>query len=105
MKLRTIGLISTLALGLLAGPLPVGAQQRGKTARIGYLHFRAGPIATDEAFLQALRDLGWVEGKNIAIEYRWAAGKRKRFPVLAEELGQLKVDLIVTATRRFAQEA
>ncbi len=74
-------------------------------ARIGYLHFRAGPIATDEAFRQALRDLGWVEGKNIAIEYRWAAGKKDRYPVLAEELVQLKVDLIVTATRRVAQEA
>jgi len=83
----------------------IGAQQRRKMARIGYLHFRAGPIATDKAFLQALRDLGWVEGKNIAIEYRWAAGKRDRFPVMAEELVRLKVGLIVTATRRAALEA
>jgi len=104
-KIRSIVLIGTLALGLLAASLSADAQQRGKMPRIGYLHFRAGPIATDEAFLQALRDLGWVEGKNIAIEYRWAAGKRKRFPVLAEELVQLKVDLIVTATRRAALEA
>ncbi len=105
MRLRTIGLISTLVLGLLAAPLHAEAQQRAKMARIGYLHFRAGPIATDEAFRQALRDLGWVEGKNIAIEYRWAAGKKDRYPVLAEELVQLKVDLIVTATRRAALEA
>ncbi len=76
MRLRTIGLISTLALGLLAGPLPAEAQQAGKMPRIGYLHFRAGPIATDEAFLQGLRDLGWIEGQNIAIEYRWAAVRR-----------------------------
>ncbi|MFQ5539596.1 MAG: ABC transporter substrate-binding protein, partial [Candidatus Binatia bacterium] len=98
MRLRTIRLISTLALGLLAGPLPTKAQQVGKMPRIGYLHFRAGPIATDEAFRQALRDLGWIEGQNIAIEYRWAAGKRDHYPALAEELVRLKVDLIVTAT-------
>ncbi len=105
MKIRSIVLIGTRALGLLAASLSADAQQRGKMPRIGYLHFRAGPIATDEAFLQALRDLGWVEGKNIAIEYRWAAGKKDRYPVLAEELVQLKVDLIVTATRRVALEA
>ncbi len=105
MRLRTIGLISTLALALLAGPLPANAQQAGKMARIGYLHFRAGPITTDEAFRQALSDLGWVEGKNIASEYRWAAGRRDRFPALAEDLVRLKVDLIVTATRRAAQSA
>ena len=73
--------------------------------RIGYLHFRAGPSANDEAFRQALRDLGWVEGKNIAIEYRWAAGKRDRYPIMAEELVRLKVDLIVTATNGPAQAA
>ncbi len=92
-------------LGLLAGPLPTEAQQKGKVPRIGYLHFRAGPIATDEAFRQALRDLGWIEGQNIAIEYRWAAGKRKRFPALAEELVRLKVDLIVAATNGPTQAA
>ncbi len=59
----------------------------------------------DEAFRQALRDLGWIEGKNIAIEYRWAAGKRDLIPALAEELVRLKVDIIVTATRRVAQAA
>ncbi len=100
MRLRTIGHISTLALGLLAGPVPAEAQQAGKMPRIGYLHFRAGPIATDDAFRQALRDRGWIEGQNIAIEYRWAAGKRDRYPVMAEELVRLKVDLIVAATAR-----
>ncbi len=105
MKLRTIGLISTLALGLLATPLLAEAQKAGKVYRIGYLHFRAGPTATDEAFLQGLRDLGWIEGQNIAIEYRWAAGKRDRYPALAEELVRLKVDLIVTAIRAPTQAA
>ncbi len=94
----TIGLIVTLVLGLLAGPLPTEAQKAGKMPRIGYLHFRAGPVAIDEAFLQGLRDLGWTEGQNFAIEYRWAAGKRDRYPVMAEELVRLKVDLIVAST-------
>jgi putative ABC transport system substrate-binding protein len=66
--------------------------------RIGYLSFRASPNVADEAFRQALRDLGWNEGKNIAIEYRWGTGKVDRYPALAEELVSLKVDLIVTAT-------
>ncbi len=72
------------------------AQEAGKVYRIGYLHFRAGPNAIDESFVQGLRNLGWIEGKNIRIEYRWAAGKRSRYPVLAEELVRLKVDVIVT---------
>ncbi len=90
--------ISVLATVILAIVHLVEAQQAGKMPRIGYLHFRAGPIATDEAFRQALRDLGWIEGQNIAIEYRWAAGKRDRYPVMAKELVRLKVDLIVAAT-------
>ena len=83
----------------------VEAQQAGKMVRIGYLHFRAGPIATDDTFREALRDLGWVEGKNIAIEYRWIGKKRDRIPAMAEELVRLKVDLIVTATRSMALAA
>ncbi len=105
MKLRTIGVIGILVPGLLAAPLPAEAQQAGKMPRIGYLSHRAGPRASDEAFLQALRDLGWIKGKNIAIEYRWTARKRDRYPVMAEELVRLKVDLIVTATRRVTQAA
>ncbi len=105
MKLRTIGLISTLALGLLAGPLPAKAQQVGKMPRIGYLGPRAGPYKADKAFRQALRDLGWIEGQNIAIEYRWAARKWDRLPALAEELVRLKVDIIVVTYSRVAQAA
>jgi putative tryptophan/tyrosine transport system substrate-binding protein len=74
------------------------AQQSVKMRRIGYLSFRASPNVADEAFRQSLQDLGWIEGKNIAIEYRWGAGKPDRYPALAEELVSLKVDLIVTAT-------
>ena len=47
---------------------------------IGYLDYGAGPIDRDEAFFQALRDLGWIEGQNIAIEYRWAAGRMDQLP-------------------------
>jgi len=106
MKLRTIGLISTLALGLLAGPLPAEAQQAGKMPRIGFLSFRASPSGSDKAFRQALRDLGWIEGQNITIEYRWrAAGKPGHYHAKAEELVRLNVDLIVTTGRAATQAA
>ena len=75
MWLRTIGLMVTLVLGLLAVPLLADAQQAEKMYRIGFLSQHAGPSAGYEAFLQGLHDLGWIEGKNITIEYRWAAGE------------------------------
>jgi putative ABC transport system substrate-binding protein len=78
--------------------LSAQAQQTGKVPRIGYLSFRASPSEADEAFRQALRNLGWIDGKTIAVEYRWGAGQRDRYRALAEELVSLKVDLIVTAT-------
>ena len=99
MKLRTIGLISSLALGLLAGPLPAEAQQAGKVYRIGYLSVR-GPDREKRrlaAFHQGLRELGYIEGQNLVIEYRYAKGKIKRYPDLAAELVRLKVDVIVTS--------
>jgi putative ABC transport system substrate-binding protein len=110
MMIRTIGLTVTLAAGLLAGLLPVEAQQAGEIHRIGYLSVR-GPEREKgylPAFQQGLRDLGYFEGKNIAIEYRWAAGKRERLPALAAELLGHKVELIVTgggAAARAAQGA
>jgi ABC-type uncharacterized transport system substrate-binding protein len=89
--------IGTLAGGLLAAPLAAEAQQADKMARIGYLAFNlaAGDPRIREAFLQGLRDLGYVEGRNLLIEYRDAAGKTERFPALAAELVALKVDVIV----------
>jgi putative ABC transport system substrate-binding protein len=81
---------------ILAAPLAVEAQQTGKAPRIGYL---AGNLASGpqfpEAFRQGLRDLGYVEGRNVVIEYRDAEGKPERFPALAAELVALKVDVIV----------
>jgi putative tryptophan/tyrosine transport system substrate-binding protein len=79
---------------LLAAPL--AAQQAAKIARIGFLatNLATGPH-TREAFLQGLRDLGYVEGRNVVIEYRDAEGKFERLPALAAELVALKVDVIV----------
>ncbi len=73
MKLRAIGLISAVALGLLAGPLPAEAQQPGKVYRIGYLGTGSSPLTTSPAYMlfrQGLRELGYIEGQNLVIEYR-----------------------------------
>ncbi len=96
MRLRTIALISTLVLGLLAAPLPAKAQQAGKVYRIGYLApVSASPFyPRTKAFREGLRELGYVEGQNIVIEYRAAEGKRNRFPELAAELVRLNLDVI-----------
>ena len=86
-----------LAFVLFASPLLAEAQQPpGKTARIGYLSFRSGPSHFEEAFRQGLRELGYVEGQNITIEYRWADFKPDRVSTLAAELVRLKVDVIVS---------
>ncbi len=95
MRLRTIGLISTLVLGLLAGPLPAEAQKAKKIHRIGYLE--VSRLRGFEVFRQGLRDLGYVEGRNITIEHRSAEGKKDRLPELAAELVRQKVDVIMTA--------
>ncbi len=100
MRLRTIGLISTLALGLLVGPLPAEAQQTGKVYRVGFLDYRLRSTTTDPRFIalrQGLRELGYVEGQNLVIEYRSAKGKDERLPEVAAELVNLKVDVIVTS--------
>jgi putative ABC transport system substrate-binding protein len=70
------------------------AQQRKNAPRMGLLALLAAPSPLEEAFLQGLRDLGYHEGRNLNIEYRWAAGKTERLSAFAEELVRLKVDLI-----------
>jgi len=88
--------IGTLAGGLLAAPPAAEAQQAAKVARIGFLALNlAASPHLPEAFRQGLRDLGYVEGRNVVIEYRSAEGKRERLPALAAELVALKVDVIV----------
>ncbi len=91
--------LATVTGGPLAAPLAAEAQQAGKVHRIGYL---SGSSATAqshfiEAFRQGLRELGWVEGQNIVIDYRFAEGRFDRLPDLAAELVRLKVDIIVGA--------
>jgi putative tryptophan/tyrosine transport system substrate-binding protein len=93
--------ITGLALGamLLVLSVPAQAQQAEKIPRIGILEYR-GPSDREqvwEAFRQSLRELGYVEGKNIAIESRFAEGKEDRLRELAAELVRLKVDIIVAA--------
>jgi putative ABC transport system substrate-binding protein len=73
------------------------AQREQKLRRIGYLSLRAGPGPLDDEFLAALRDLGYVDGRNLAIEYRWAADNEERLPTLAAELVQADVEMIVTS--------
>ena len=100
----------TLCAMLFTLCLSAEAQQPTKIPRIGYLTgvSPATNSARHEAFRQGLRELGYVEGKNIVIEYRSAEGKFDRLPALAAELVRLKVDIIVTgggATTRAAKEA
>jgi putative ABC transport system substrate-binding protein len=96
-RLRLAFTISLL-LGALFSPIAAEAQQAAKVARIGILtaNLAAAPHLT-EAFLQGLRDLGYVEGRNVVIEFRSAEGKLDRFPALAAELVTLRVDVIVAA--------
>jgi putative ABC transport system substrate-binding protein len=83
--------------GFIAMPAVARAQQAGKAHRIGFLSLQSGLTSTTEAFRQGLRELGYVEGRNLIIEYRWAARKEERLPGLAAELVRLKVEVIVTA--------
>jgi len=86
-----------LTLGTLAAPLSGEAQQAAKVWRVGYLGNTSGPQEITEAFRQGLRDLGYVEGQTILIEWRFAEDKPDRFPQLAAELVRLKVDVVVAA--------
>ena len=92
-------LIVALGAGALAAPLGSLAQQKGKVWRIGFLGAAtaSGSARRVGALRAGLRDLGYVEGKNIVIEFRWAEGNYERLPQLAAELVRLKVDVLVTA--------
>ena len=88
-----------LLTGFLFTVFSAGAQQPTKVPRIGYLSARdrVSDSARSEAVRLGLRELGYIEGQNIAVEYRYAEGKRERFPALAAEMVRLKVDIIVAA--------
>jgi len=91
--------VVTLCAMLFTFSFPVWAQQSPKVPRIGYLSGSFASTSPDrrEAFRQGLRELGYVEGTNIVVDYRYADGKFDRLPGLAAELVRLKVDIIVTA--------
>src|SRR6266567_5908 len=91
--------ITLLAGSAIAWPLAARAQPAGKLPTIGFL----GPSTPSAdgprmaAFVQRLRELGWTEGRTVAIEYRWAEGRIERYAEIAAEFVRLKVDVIVTA--------
>src|SRR5689334_440761 len=98
MRLARLVVLVTLTSALLAAPFTVGAQPAGKVPLIGVVA-PAGVHDPDiEAFRRGLRELGYVEGQNLLVEYRAADGIRERFPDLFDEMLRLKVDVIVTGT-------
>src|SRR2546425_3110990 len=96
--MRLIGLAVVLALGLVIAPLAVEAQLAARLPTIGFLGASTPSAMRDmvAAFVGRLHELGWMEGRNIAIEYRWAEGRTERFAEISSEFVRLKVDVIVT---------
>ncbi len=92
-------LLFMLAMTILGAPLAAEAQPAKKVARIGVLRSGSPSSAasSDDSFRQGLRELGYIEGQNLVMEYRFAEGKRDRLPGLAAELVRLKVDMLVVA--------
>ena len=90
--------IGALATGLVTAPPTLRAQESGKVWRIGFLGGASASSTTPrvEALRRGLRELGYVEGRNLTIEFRWAEGNAARLPALAAELAKLKVDVIVS---------
>jgi putative ABC transport system substrate-binding protein len=103
--MRLIGLAVIYTIGLLAAPLAAEAQQAGKVYRIGVLHPGTSQTSSTEAFRQGLRELGYVEGQTLTIEWRWAAGKPERYFDLATDLVRSGVDVIVAAHTQTALAA
>ena len=87
------------ALVLLAAPLAAEGQPAKKVPVIGYLIERAGPTAFDEGFRLGLRELGYSEGRNIVVEYRWADGKAERLPALLK--GAKPADMPIEQPTKF----
>jgi len=99
MRLARLTVLAALALALLAAPLAVEAQQTGKVHRIGFLGNSTLALEANLVgpFREGLRELGYIEGQNILIEYRWAEGKYERLAALVAELLARNVEVIVTA--------
>ncbi len=91
--------ITLLGGSLAFWPTAARAQQRGKQPTIGYLGANSASAQSDwtAAFVQGLREVGWVEGQNVTMQYRWANGAGERYNEIAAEFVRLKVDVIVSA--------
>src|SRR5215831_11943278 len=97
-QLRRREFITLVGGAAIAWPIEAGAQQSSKLPTIGFLGTNTASSQRQwtDAFLQRLRELGWTEGRNLTIEYRWAEGRLERSAELVAELVRLKVDVIVT---------
>ena len=91
-------LAAAFTLGQFAAPIAASAQQAGRVPRVGFLSPGTAVSAPTEAFRQGLRELGYVEGQNLTVEYRWGDGDAARLPALAAELVRLRVDVLVTTS-------
>jgi putative tryptophan/tyrosine transport system substrate-binding protein len=89
--------VVAMVLSIAAAPLIAAGQQTGKVSRIGFLSPGGATWAPTDAFRQGLRELGYVEGKNVLVEYRWGEGDAARLSALAVELARLRVELLVAA--------
>jgi len=98
-RLKRREFILLLGGAAAAWPVAARAQQAGKVPTVGYLgaNTRSVDSQRQPAFVERLRELGWIEGRTIAIEYRWAEGRSERFAEIAAEFVRLKVDVIVTS--------
>lgn len=94
-------LLVALGAGALAAPFASFAQQQGKIWRVGYMSQRSRPVSLEAsnsgAFLQGMRELGYVEDKNLVVEWRFTEGRAELLPVLAAELIRLQMDVILGA--------
>src|SRR5881296_220340 len=96
--MRRIGLAVLLTVGVILAPIAVEAQQPGKIPRIAFITTTSpGGSPPIDAFRGGLRDLGYIEGQNLLIEWRWGRGTTERFTEFATEVVGLKVDVIVAA--------
>jgi putative ABC transport system substrate-binding protein len=98
--MRRRDFISLVGGAAAAWPLAARAQQAGKLPTIGFLDGATPSVESQRvaAFVQRLRELAWVDGRNVAIEYRWAEGRPERVSEIAAEFVRIRVDVIVTLT-------
>jgi hypothetical protein len=98
-QLKRRQFIALLGCAATAWPPTARAQQPGRLPTIGYMNLASAATFTrgTTAFVQRLREVGWIEGRTVAIDYRWVEGRYERFSEIAAELVRLKVDVIVTS--------